>query len=171
VKVRQGAGIAVAAALALCAGMFIACGGGDESGPPQLANSPIPTAYIEPTATPVCDPESPLPLPENFPTAEILTPPDYRLKLVERTPFLRVSGVTEPPLDPNRRETPHGIVGQAMIVTLRERGWTLEAHTDREGFDIDFIAADGRRGHFVSLPVTGCPGYVSLTIEMPWITG
>lgn len=162
---------ALAVALVLGAVAF-ACGGDGVATPPlpSLEGSPIPTAFIEPTATPVCDPEAPLPLPASFPSQEILTPEDYRITSIITDPHLTVIGRTVPPIDPDRRLFPHAVVGASMGEHLIDSGFTLSANLEADGIDYNFTAPDGRAGHFNSLPTPGCPDYVTLTIDLFWIT-
>jgi hypothetical protein len=147
-----------------------ACGGnGSDTGVPKLAGTRVPTAVIEPTATPVCQTESPLPTPATFP-GDLLLPDDFRISTVETTPHLRIVGTTQPPIDPGSTAGPPAITGSSMARVLSEVGFTSTRNADVDGIDYSFSAPDGRSGHFNVMPVAGCAGFVSLAIELFWVT-
>lgn len=163
---------AVAALLASTA-FAAACGNGDalDDGEVRLIGTEIPTVYVSPVPTPVCAAENPLPLPPNFPPrTEILLPEDYRISEIETSPYLRVVGTTQPPEDPDEFLQPHAVVGTAMGEALQDRGWTLSFNDDVAGIDYNFSDAAGRMGHYNTQSVLGCPGYVTLIIDLVWIT-
>lgn len=159
---------------ALAAVMLVtaACGGDDASSPsvPRLANSPIPTVTAGEGVTAVCSPVAAQPLPSDFPATEVVVPPDFAVWSVERAPHLRVVGTVNPPPDANGR-APWNVVGDALIANLQGAGWTVALNDKIEGRDYDFTAPDGRTGHFLAQPRSGCFPVVDLTYDINWITG
>ncbi len=152
-----------------------ACGGGgdDSSSDPQLAGTALPTATAVPFKTPVCDIQAPVPPPANYPL-DVVFPPDYVISAVETSPHLRTVGQVKPP--PDAEATADGlallpiqIFENAFILNMRDR-WTFRVNGGVDGRDYDFVAADGRVGHFNANIVDACAGVASLTLDFYWIT-
>lgn len=161
-----------AAALVLLAGAaaFASCGGnGDDDFDvvPTLAGTPIPTAAIEPSPTPVCDVAAPLPVPANFP-ADVRLPPDYKIASIETAPHLKVVGRATPPQP--KKGTVASELAVSMQDALRSRGWALTLNPRTAGQDYTLTAPDGRTGHFNVQIVPGCPAHAELLVELFWIT-
>lgn len=156
-------------ALVAAAAALAACGGGDDgvSHVPTLAGTPIPSAVIEPTATPVCEVVAPLPLPPNLPS-DVPLPPDLLVTRVEAAPHLLIEGRTAPPAEagPN----PSSVLAGSLEAELREQGWDVTQNFRVEGNDYTFTAPDGRTGHFNAHRVAGCAANADLTLELFWIT-
>ena len=159
---------AIVAALAVL--VLAACGGEDETaaitGTPVLRSSPIPTAVIEPTPTPVCDPPAQSTLPDNFPQ-DVSVPPEYKVDAVETTPHLKVVGRASPPSG----RVPYAVVFEELQRRMNEQGWTTSRPSATgDGARINFESDDGRGGFFHALPDAACTREVNLIYEFFWIT-
>lgn len=156
--------------IALIAAALVACGGDEQaiSDIPTLAGTPIPSAVIEPTATPVCEVATPLPVPATLPP-DVPLPPDLKITRVETAPHLVIEGRTAPPAEtgPN----PVAVLAGSLQAEMQQRGWTLTQNFRVEGSDYTFTGADGRTGHFNAHRVAGCAANADLTIEFFWVTG
>ncbi len=156
--------------LTAAAAIALGCGGGggdNVSDVPTLAGTPIPTAVIVPTATPVCPVDAPLPLPANIP-ADVPLPPDLKIMRIETTPHLIILGRTEPP--PNPEANPPVTLASSMAASFRDAGWTATRNFRVDGIDYTVTHPDGRTGHFNAHLAMGCALNADLTVELFWIT-
>jgi hypothetical protein len=106
-------------------------------------------------------------LPANFP-AEIPVPPNFIVWSMEQSPHLKVVGRVMAPLEPPN--PPHGVVADALVRLLEEKGWRTKFNEHVDGVDYDMTAPDGRVLHFNTLTKKECANVVELTYDVQWIT-